>query len=103
MDWKMGRRILAGLGIIYVFALIPSSIRPRWTASPFAKPDQTITIQAATSTGFPPADYKSKIASACKANTLLRPVMGSAKNVHVIYEWNGQPVAVHDYHCELYV
>ena len=103
MDWKLIRRLLAGAGILYMVALIPASIRPTWTASPFRKPDQTVTIDAASPTGFPPANYKTKIKNACKASPLLRPVMGSARIVHVTYDWNGQPVAVHDYHCELYV
>src|SRR5438105_2723464 len=45
MNRKWMWRGLVLLGALYAFALIPSSIRPQWTASPLRKPNATITVR----------------------------------------------------------
>jgi hypothetical protein len=102
IKWLIKRGVVVA-GIVYIIALVPSNIRPQWTASPFHKANQTITVPAESSAGTPPANIKDRLRDACKAAAVLRPVLGSAKSVEVIYTWNDRPVSVNDYKCALYV
>ena len=102
MKWEMVRRLLVIGGVLYAVALVPSSIRPSWTAAPFRKADQTITLHAASPAGQAPTDLHDKIKSSCKAAWVVRPIMGSAHRVRVVLTWRGHAVSVHEYECELF-
>lgn len=104
MSWKkLGTWTLLACGAVYVVSLIPSTIRPTWSAAPFRKSDPTITVLAETSHGTPPADLKHRIKSACLAAWPFRPLMGSAHKVRVLLDWQGTVVRVLEYDCELYI
>ena len=95
MNWKLIRRVLTVCGVLYVIALVPSSIRPTWSAAPFRKPNQEITIQA----GFGDNEG-ARIRDACRVPTLLRPLMGAARRVRVTtINQDGKSVDVHDFDC----
>lgn len=99
MSWTWGRRLLVVGGVVYAFSLIPSSIRPSWSAAPLRKPDQTLTVAQGTSL----KDVNARIKSKCTAAWLFRPVMGSAKHVQVVVENNGKTVSAKDFNCAVYV
>lgn len=100
MSWAWTKRLLVVGGTIYAFTLIPAAIRPSWSAAPFRKPDQTITVEQ----GVSRTALNSKIKNACTAAVLVRPVVGSAHNVRVVtVTTSGKPVSVKQVACELYV
>lgn len=92
------RRGLMAAGAMYVVALVPSSIRPQWTAAPFRKPNQTISVPASA------GNLKSRLEHACRAPVLLRPLLGSAQRVRVLRTTDqGDIVSIRDVNCEPYV
>lgn len=98
MKWETARKVLTVLGILYVVALIPASIRPSWNAAPFRKPNAEITTLAGAT------NLDSRIKDACRAPALLRPLMGSARHVRVITVGSaGKTLNVDEVNCELYL
>lgn len=98
MKWETIRKLLTVLGVLYVVALIPASIRPSWNAAPFRKPNSEITSTAGAT------NLDARLRDACRAPALLRPLMGSARTIRVVTVGSaGKTLGVQDVNCELYI
>jgi hypothetical protein len=104
-------------GILYLWALLPVSVRPQYTGSPFRKPDATLNIDigAARAAGVSSAAVatvgetglqtlsKHRIKQACEPPALLTPIVRPAQRLVVRYIDNGKVVSEKVYDCSNYV
>lgn len=103
MKWEWFRRLLVIAGAVYVWALLPVSIRPQIVDSPLKKSEQTITIDVLDKGGKMPLDAPGRIRTACRAPWPLRPIMSSADSVRVILRYNQAEIGAREFLCHDYV
>jgi hypothetical protein len=96
--WPTFRRILLVAGLLYIAALIPTSLRPDLSTNVLRKSDQTVTIEQ----GMNPHIVGKQLHRACRPAWLLRPVMGAARSVDVIVTLHGEPISAHTVNCARY-
>ena len=104
-------------GILYIWALLPVSVRPQYTGSPFRKPDATLNIDVGAAkvggvasaavatvgeTGLQKLSNR-RIKQACEAPALLSPIVRPAQRLVVRYLDNGKVVSEQVYDCSNYV
>jgi len=100
-------------GLLYLWALMPVSLRPQYSGSPFRKPDPTITVDvsawklpggaapaALIAQTAVPQPANSRLKAACEPPRLLRPIIRPSQHVDVRYVDNGRVVAERVYDCK---
>lgn len=93
-NWQIGRAILIGGGAVYLWALLPTNIRPQVPNNPLHKSEQTVTVDVdhADETQVP-WRATGTVTAACKPPLLMRPFEGDAKTVRVLLRHQDRIVA----------
>lgn len=88
MSWTLARRLFVVAGAIYLWGLVPLTIRPRIPHSPFQKNTQTIVVDVdSPAETTVPWRAAGAVADGCHAPVLLRPFESDADSVRVLLRY----------------